>query len=237
MSTTAQTIAENALMEIGVLAQGEAASGADTEFCRGKLNRIIGVWRTRRLFVPYLSHDSYPWVTSKQSYTIGPSGADFTAARPNRIEGANLIVVGSLTNTRNPLEIIDHQQYAAISIPALSGLPSRLYYQPTVPSGTLWPWPYPTDTTDQLELITWKQLAEFTDPSTGQDLADGYEEALTMDLAESLCSAYGKSVTPQLVEMARRAKAAIQSANTKAPLLVNDACESGGGYRIETGPY
>lgn len=208
--------------EIGIIGANESAPSDQAAHGLTKLNRIIDQWQTQKRFVYYTEHTSYTFTTSRQSYTIGPTG-NFVATRPTKIEGANVIRVSADPDERWPLQVIEVQDYAEIQIPAESGdEPSRLYYQPTVPNGTLWPWPFPENTAaalaNKLELFTWVQLSAFV-LDTNINLPPGYEDALTWTLAESLLPSYGKSSSPELEVQARRARGAIQTVNSKAPKI------------------
>lgn len=220
-----------AMAEIGAVAQGETLSANDGAFCLGKLNRLVDAWKTRRQYVYCVDNASYPWVVSQASYTIGPTG-NFVAARPVRIEAANLVS----SAIRTPLVVVAVDDRAALTVPVLSGTPTHVYYQATHPNGTLWPWPYPTVLTDSIELFTWHQIATFAALNTVYALAPGYEDALIYTLAESLCPSYGRQITSELAELARRARYAIGSLNTSSPKLSSDfPLESSGDWDYRTG--
>ena len=222
--STALDIITAALIEIGVLAQGETASASDSAFCLGKMNRMLGSWNTRRLYCYCIAHATYDIVTSKQSYTIGPSAADFIALRPIKILAANMIITSATPDSRFPLEVINVDDYNQISAPALSApYPSTLYYQATYPNGTLWPHPYPTDTANSLELFAYTQLAQFINLTQRISLPAGYEDAIVYSLAEALCPSYGRPVTVELAMLARQARSNVQSLNVQTPKVVTDA--------------
>ena len=222
------------LQELGVYGAQGTVSAADAEYCRDKLNLMLDEWSTRKRMAYVIRNQAFTFTTSAQSYTIGVTAnsptftitAAFGNTRPVKIERANLVVVASTPDNEIPLEVINVDQYADISMPALSaGQPSRLYYQPTFPNGTLWPWPYPTTTTNQLRLWMWQQIVEvaLADVTTEISLPPGYKNALMLSLAEALSGgAFGKTLTPELEAKASRARANIQSLNTAPPLLATD---------------
>ncbi len=224
---TPQNLIDDALKEIGALAADESPASYETTFCLRKLNRLLDSWNTRKLFAYVINHNSYTFATSKQSYTIGPASStpDFTAPRPVRIERANLVLVAGAPDSNIPLEIINTDDYAALQVPALSGLPTKLYYQPTVTKGTLWPWPYPTDTANKLELFTWNQLGSIAsaDLATAYALPPGYEDAIIYSLAESLLPSFPAFATPSLVatleRLGREARANISGLNSRIPKM------------------
>lgn len=221
--TTVLDVVSNAMIESGILAQGETASAEDADFAFKKLNRLVDSMNARGYAVYVTGHNSYAFAASQQSYTIGRGTApvaNFVADRPVKITAANLIVVAANPDYRLPLSIIEVLDYAEIPVPAETGAePHTLYYQPTWPNGTLWPWPYPENAAaaiaNKLELFTWTQITAFTALTDTFSFPPGYEDAITLSLAEIL----GGNVTDSLKDQARKARMTIQGVNSKAPKL------------------
>ena len=216
---------DDALVEIGVLRQGQTAGANDATYGLKKLNRMLESWNLQGRKVYVIVHASLGvFPSSKQSYSIGRDGSpDFTADRPTRIIRANLLLTAGDPDTRIPLEVMNMATYADLTVPALSAdIPTRLYYQPTIPNGTLWPWPFPTDLTNELELFTPEQLNSITTAGDSYDLPPGYEDAIVLSLAEAFCAPFSKTRTPELKEQARLARGSIESLNLKPPLLSSD---------------
>jgi hypothetical protein len=215
-------IIRSAVQALGRLGQGRGLSQSEKDDGLIVLNAMLDSWAARRLFAYEIAHASYAFGSSKQSYTIGPSGADFTAARPLRIERANLVIVGA-EESRTPLQVINFDEYADIPIAGLSsGIPVKLYYRPTFPKGTLYPWPYPTDTANKLELFVWAQLSSFAALATEASLPPGYLEAVIYSLAEKLAPTYRLPISPDVERLARQARALISGVNSQSPKLATD---------------
>lgn len=224
ITVTGYQLIENALKEINVLDPEDTVSAAMLEHGRQRLNRMLDLWKTRNLFVYAIDHEVYVFTTSKTNYSIGPTGADFTAGRPLRIDRANLVRVGADPDQHVPLITQEIQDFADIPYRLEDGEePTHLYYQPTVPNGTLWPWPYPEDTVaalaNKLELFLPYQIDVISDCLTEFALPYGYEEAITQTLAELLCTPYEKTVSGDLARSARKARAAIATVNSRAPKI------------------
>jgi hypothetical protein len=212
-----------ALGEINAIDPGDTPSSSDIETARQYFNLMVDQWATRRLYCYVISHASYPWVTSKQAYTIGPTG-DFVASRPVKIEHANLIISGT-TDIHVPLSVITMDDYSNISIPVSSaGMPSALYYRPTNPNGTLYPYPYPTTVADELELFTWTPISEVASVDLGNYVSfpPGYRMAIVKNLAKLLCGPYEKSVSADLDAASRTSLADISSLNSYLPVQGSD---------------
>lgn len=210
---TVLDLIKNSLAELGIHATEQTLSSNNQAFCFDRLNRMIDSWKRERRLVYCVDHVTYTFVSSKQLYTIGPATADFTAARPIEIESANVVIVG-VDDVRVPLTLIDSKQYAQIAVRAISGIPAQLYYRPTYPNGSLYPYPYPSSGSDKLELFTRAVLDKFTATGDTLSLVPGYEEALTQSLAELLSISFGRELSDRLVASAREARARISQFET-----------------------
>ena len=220
---TGTALLENAAFEVGVLTAGESLATRDRNFILDKMNMMLGSWNIQESFIFATQQFSFVFTTSQQTYTIGRSGAeDQTADRPIKILAANLVLVSSDPDVNIPLEVINVEEYAAIRVPALtSTIPIRLYYAPTIPDGTLYPWPQPTDTSNKLELFYETPIAAIAVADVGNSygMAPGYERAITLSLAEEIAGAFGATISRDLDKKAREARAAIRSNNSPTPLM------------------
>lgn len=206
---TAEDIVKNALSEIGVIYAEEPVSESTLDFCFARLNRMLDSWAAQRRFVYYIKQESFPFVLSQQSYTIGPTG-DFVTKRPLKIERCNLILMSGTSETHIPLAVINVDDYAIMAMPNLtSSFPSKVYYQPTFPDGTLYPWPIPADVNNKLEIFSGHQLDKFEQMDDEMFFPPGYEEAITLSLAELLCLPFGRSLEINLADNARKAREVI----------------------------
>lgn len=230
-SITVQELINNAFTELGVKPLGQALRANESVWGMTKLNRLLGQWNTRRLFVWVVAPSTFTMAAPVSAfalgephyYTIGLVGAatDFavTGNRPPRIEDANLILRSSTPYVNIPLPVITTDDYAALSVPTLtSTLPIKLYYQPGWPLGRIYPWPFPTVLSNGLQLFLWNQFVKATGLNDVLDFPEGYEDALTFSLAESMIPTYPNAAAADaIVELAKRARTAIQSLNSPLP--------------------
>jgi hypothetical protein len=193
------------------------------------LNDLLSSWRTESLMVFSISDDLYTLSVNVQSYTIGPTGA-FVATRPEYIKQANLVLNTATPVARLPIEILrDSSEWASIRVRAITNaIPLKLYYDPTVPNGTLNIWPAP-GLAYQLELFTWGQMSSFADLTTSYSLAPGYEAALKYALAEDLVMLPNKVGADRsgIPSKAMRYKVAVKSKNATPRRLISDAAMAG----------
>jgi hypothetical protein len=229
----------NALQVLGVLGAAETAPDpADTELCRRAYNRMVGQWNNRRRNSAFIQTQAFTFSTTKQKYTLGNStnspAPDFGLTgqdAPRQLEPyAQLVLTGSTPNINIQLAVINVDQYALNPIPTLTAtIPATLWYQPSVqgttPNATIWMWPEPTTTSNQLQIWWRNQLVQLAAPpaadiTTAISLPDGYEEALTLSLAEKLWLAFPKRTDlEELKRQARLARADIQTNNAPPPKI------------------
>ena len=211
MPTTAQDIVTASLREIMIVRTGQTP--ATTELTDGfnKLNRMLANWNTERLVVYAMSRFVGTLTSAQQSYTIGPSGANFTTTRPIAIRSANILTAAG--GFSRPLKLIDQVEFAAMpGRTRQQKNPLKLWYQALYPTGVLWFWPVP-NTGASVELFSWLQLAQFVGLLDTFDFPPGYEQAIVLNLAVQLTAQFERQPTPELIRDAAQAKAAITGVN------------------------
>ena len=224
-STTAQTIINAALTNLGLLEQGGTPSVSDSNDALAKLNMMLGQWRIQELLIWSVGFSSYSLVANQKSYSIGPAGADFNTARPDWIERASVTLAGP--NPANPVERTVRVTYSPEEfqlVPdkdAAGAIPDFLYCDRASPISLLYPWPVPRCVTaTKLVLYTWAQIADFATLATSADLPDGYAEAIANGLATRLVPSFGSVIPPQIADycakLALGAEQSIARLNAKA---------------------
>lgn len=219
--STASDLISNALFEINYAAPGESISSADLNFCLNKLNRMLDQRNAQRLFtynVTFVS--SYVLTPNLSPHTIGPTGTFVVTQRPMEVKAAAIILNNITPNVTQPLTIRDDDWWANERVKSLAtSLPTDLYYSPDFPNGSLFFWPVP-NTAWGLELETRTVLAQLALTDT-ISLPPGYEEELTMSLAEALCAPLNRDakVSAQVSSQAMRARAIIKGANSFSPRI------------------
>ncbi len=225
MSTTLDLLTD-ALEDIGACGL-EPPKAEDLAKALRKYNQLVGNWNTRERFKRFERMQTFAVTTSAQSYSIGatadaPTFVVTTGKRPVKISRANWIFYGTEPRRSEALEIIDVQEYAPLNYKALTNAyPCALYYQTTVPNGTMWLYPYPTSIVDSLQLFWWDQLETVLIENIALELnlPPGLELAITLTLSEMLCIPFGKERSAQLKEDASKARADYQSLNVRPPKL------------------
>lgn len=149
-------------------------------------------------------------------------------SRPTSIESAAIILNSTPDKVTLPLNIRGDDWWAGNQVKTLvSSLPTDLYYSQDWPNGSLFLWPIP-NIAYGLELETRFLLSNITLDSVFS-LPEGYEEAVTVTVAEGICTPFGKPVPADLPSRAMRARAAIQANNNLAGPLITMAAGMPGG--------
>lgn len=246
-TTTAQNLANAAFGILGVYSPSETVSSADASYALGALNDLLSEWSQRSSHIPFVARERFDLVANQGGpttpYTIG-SGGNFNTDRPSNqqsILGANLILTATSPEVRVPLGLMTDDAYFSNPLPGTTSTqPTGLYYNPTYASGlgAIYLWPVPTSSTNDLELLLEKSVAQFANLSTSYQLPDGLPRALQYNLAVALEPLYPGYLTPTARQIAVSSLGVFTRSNLKLTDLANDATFSGRRrtlYNINTG--
>lgn len=228
---TVSDLISDALIDIGVLGEGQTAGGAVATRALGKLNRLIDTWKNDRLLVFTISRVTFT-ISTASSYTVG-SSATVNIARPPtmNMQGCNVrfIDTASSTTMEIPLTMLTDDTYQAIQNKSQTGTyPTSWYYNPTytssvAPYGTLFLWPTPTSTT--LTGVFYAPVAAAT-VALADTLAlpPGYERFYETNLGKELCTSYPvpDSVFQRISAQASESMAVLEKVNTRLADLTVD---------------
>ncbi len=138
--------------------------------------------------------------------------------RPLRINSA-FVRVSSLDYIVTPMNL---EQYELIGFKTLQGpWPRLLYYQPSSPVGNITFWPVPGS--GQMHMFCETVLSNFNSLSDEVTLPEGYELAITFNLAELLIPTYGKNdqaINAEIHKNAATSRAWIKRTNMRPPQTV-----------------
>jgi hypothetical protein len=226
MAITGQTVVRDALVEIGAVGLTEAIGADDAVYALSKLQRITDNFNAEREAVFTVDFLSFLLIPSNGAPTIGPTGnwavdtvtSRPVAQRPNVILGANVVLNNVSPNVRVPVNIRDAQWWLMNPVRGINTtFPTDLYYQPYWPNGTVNLWPVPSNAYG-FEVETPIVLSAFA-LTTVFSMPPGYQDAITLTLAEDLQGANGRQPLPLLSEKAQQARARAFSNNYETPRL------------------
>ena len=191
----------------------------------GRLNRMLDSWNAIRPNIYQIAIERFTLVADQVTYTIG-DGGDFDTDRPDQILRANIILTSSTPEVRTPLYLMNYDEWASQPVPELAvSLPIKLYVDNDYPLRKAYFWGY-SNAANDVEFFWTKQLPAALLISDDVLLPDGYIEAIEYSLAERIAPLYWAKTNALLSEVkdiARKARAAIQTANSRPLALANDA--------------
>lgn len=233
--TTALDIVTLALEACGNLGIGQTATAEDSNRGLRLLNMMLGQWNRKRWLVYHLIDTSFT-ATGAVSYTVG-TGGNFSIARPDRLEAAYVRLLNNAAPNQvdYPLSILESMEdYSRIAMKQLASLPQYVFYDSGYATGTLYPWPLPSNQY-QLHILTKSVLTTFAALATTVNLPPEYEEALWTNLAIRMFPIYQIPADPVVVGLATASLNTIRGANTQIPRLVMPTAlraRGGGWYNI-----
>ena len=224
--STALDIISDALSELGVIGASETPNSDDAGFCLRKLNQVLQRWSNLRLNIPATSQISVT-LNGAASYTIGPTG-NVVASRPLKVLSAYAVDSGGIQHDVNVLPVSEWDRIAQKDI--TGGPPSDVWYEKTSTNGRIYVYPKSSGYTLKLRCQVLLESLMLNEEVT---LPEGYESALTLQLALDIASAFNRQPSPDTRTKAAAAVRVIKRTNAEPLLLKID--ESGSDYKIERG--
>lgn len=230
------TLVANILKTSGVVGVGQVALAEDSTLVFTLLNQMLAQWRRKNLLV-YRTQDVILTGTGAQSYTIG-TGGTINVARPARIEAAfrRQLVPASPNQVDTPMQILQSRQdYNRIALKTLSPIPMAVFYDPTYPLGTIYPWPVPSSAYE-VHLTILGLLPAFANLQETIALPEEYEDALFWNGVKRTRVAYRRELDVQTNLLAAESKKTLRQANMTIPALTmpGGIPSTGGRYNIFT---
>lgn len=220
MNVSVATVISEAYTWLNVTQLGSAVPQPLAALGLSFLKQLIDNWNAERAKVWCDIFQQFTLVPSLNPHTIGPTGATFTVdIRPVSIDDCMLNLNTTTPNDFVRIDLIDGQTYNAISVPDLeTSIPTALFYEEDWPNGKLFFYPVPNFAYPVR--FRWRTLLS-TDlnPNSSLDVPPGYQQAITLTLAEMLATPSGRTVPDKLAGLARDARARIEANNVTIPIL------------------
>lgn len=131
-----KNLINQAYAQIGIISDDEEADGTDGALGVQILNQIINQANVEQLFPFMQTVTTYTFVASQASYTIGASGADITAERPEYI--SRIFSYSSATSNPWPVKQLDLADLLGYVSPNSSGTPDYFAYNADYPNGVIY---------------------------------------------------------------------------------------------------
>lgn len=202
----------------GVIGKGESPSDDEAQDGLTALNSMLDSWQTERLYAYQISENSFSWGAGSQSRTVGAAG-NFVMARPAQVDESTYFVLNGISYA---VRLINSDAWAAIpDKTTTSTFPFWLYVEYGVSTVTLYAYPTPSAAIT-LKLRTWSALQSFAALTDALSLPMGNERAITYSLAEEFGPEFGVAVPPNVVSIARKARANLKRINSVSPVMASE---------------
>lgn len=200
--------------------------------------RMISAWNIDGFIIFSKQISEYPLVAGQKIYTIGGpgAGADFDAPRPNFIAAAYLLWPTSPELTTE-LRVLTDQEWGRIPIKDISGAPpNSIYMDGNYPIANIYVF-YQAPAGYTLQLYTWQKLPTFATPTDFVSLPDGYEKAITYNLAKEVAMNFPtqQRMAERSYKEAESSLTAIRGLNAGCPSLRSEAAYLNGRGRAGVG--
>jgi hypothetical protein len=206
---------------LGALNVGDPPTNEEAQDGLTALNALVEGFATERLLMFTSTRQLFNLTSGKQVYAIGPGAVspDWTAARPEYIDAAGLILFNS-----DPSQVIERpitvlrtdREWAAIRAKSLSSdLPTKLFYDhgySASGAGLVALWPNPS-AANQIALYTPTAVSQFTALTQTISLPPGYARMLPYNLAVEWAPEFDKEPSQVIVAVAMESKANVKRAN------------------------
>lgn len=181
------------------------------------LNQLLESLRNDKLMCYAIQDETVTLSSGQTTRTVGPTGSLVTT-RPVEIQTAYIIVSGQ----SYPVEIINEDQYAAIpDKTSTSNWPNKIWYQPSMPDGTIYIHPV-TSGSSALHILTRTPVLAYAATTDAVSLPPGWERMLSFNLAVELASDWGKPVPPQVMMIAASSMRSVKRMNSRPLKLYSE---------------
>jgi hypothetical protein len=224
-------IVNEALRESGRVGVGQTPLAEDFNRGWSRLQWMLQQWARKRWLVYHLE-TKLVTCTGARSYTVGPGGQIDTGAsssRPDKIESAFLrqLVTSSPNQIDYPLGLLQSMEdFNRIGLKGLVSFPGWVFYDPSFPLGTLFPWPVPQANIYAVGVTLKAQLpVRFLTQAAVFNIPYEYYAAMMYNLALRLRPGYGIGTFPgdMLPGLAKDSLNVLRGANTAIARLVAPA--------------
>jgi hypothetical protein len=224
-------IISQAFFDAGITdSPGQTMPPNHTTAAANQLNRLIASYNNRPPWLYRTRSDIFTLTALVDPifyYTMGPTGQWVTTRPVGPLPGKGIVNANILTGDgiSLPVRILGDEEWQTETLKEIStSIPWALWNDGAFPNSKIYLRGYP-DSGYRIEIYQREQIAAFSSVGETFAMAPGYEDALTLTLAEKLRASGYKILTPNpgLAEQARTARVYLTSIQTNAPLMRSDA--------------
>lgn len=213
-ASTLMDVLNGSMTAIGQLGRGQTPNASDAALFLRLANLILSKASAKRLFLYSVTQRQYTLQAGVGDYTIGETGATFTATRPTFIESSQVNLPG--TSYWPDLTIADKPKWDAIpNRGAMDEVPTVVYVEYSFPNLAFHVHPKPIGT-PSIRFGAWEALPAFASVFDPVSFPPAYEEWLEVEMAVSGAPYYNQPVTDTLADRLTEARATVMQINAQA---------------------
>ena len=185
-SVDRNTLIKASMRLIGALDPEETPTATEINNASEALNMMLKAWMVDGLQVWIRKTKSITLTASKASYTLGPSGADVTMDRPERVL---FLTRKDSSGNETRLTTMTREGYETLGNKTTTGTPTQYHYHPSITSGTLYIWPTANSTAASaytLEMVYQKPIDDLDSSTDNFEVPPHWYEAIKYGLAHRL---------------------------------------------------
>jgi hypothetical protein len=215
---TANDLITAALRRGRCIGKDQVPTADEAADCLAELNRMLDEWWNDGLAVFQIKQENFPLVANQASRTIGVGG-NFNTTRPLKLLDGCFVRRNGIDSWVTVLE--DRTLYDGIGVKTATGLVKYVYYDPAMPTGTLYFYPVP-DQADTIYLNSPARLQNVAALVTAISLPPGYDGLVLNGLAVREAPEYGLEAPASVVKVFGRAMRILKRTNTKRVVMQSD---------------
>lgn len=212
--TTVRKLLTGTLRLVNVVQANETPTADDMDITLQALSQMMDSWSNDSLMIYTMNPYNFVTVGGQQAYTLGPGG-QWNTERPMAINQAYVHYLGAgIQPVDMPITMANDAQWASIAVKSITTtFPTVLYDNGNYPLRTISLWPIP-EGEQTITLWLWQPLLNFTNLDETIVFPPGYERAIRYALAVEIAPEFGKTLAPEVVATAGRAKSELKSMNS-----------------------
>jgi hypothetical protein len=198
----------------GLTGNTSPTAAEDTKALRFFQN-MLSSWSAQGLLVPYYVTENFTLTIGQAVYTIGVSGnsPDLVTATSRPIKPVRAWIRQS--DNDHPIDVrMSEREYGEIARKDTTQRPTRLYYDPQYPNGTI-RFNYESDQAHDFHLVSEKPLTDVTAKTDILNLPLEVNEALVFNLAPRLSGGIKSKISDDVRRIAVESKAVLEKINTR----------------------
>lgn len=224
MAYTTLNLITDVLLDMGVIADQETPTAAQSVGALVKLNDLIESWNIDPLKLYGSTQNLIPFVANQQIYTIG-LGGNLNITRPDEITAAFVRSTSQAPSQQQdiPLQVLTTEEWANIPVKGMTGtFPFAVWFNMTNPLIAAHVTPIPTGSNYSMMFFDTNPISALA-LSTVLSFPNGYKRALKYGLYIELAPSYQIEIPQSIALLAQASKASVDRQNTE----INELCTSG----------